>query len=135
MVTKYGFSEEVGIVYHGGNTGEESASGATRAKIDSEVKNLTDSSYKRAKELLSKHSKVHHLLAETLLEYETLTGDEVRDIIHKRKKPSRSIINKEGGARGDRSVLNASTKPATKSKFPGLGGKVAESRRDTAATE
>lgn len=135
MVTKYGFSEEVGIVYHGGNTGEESASGATRAKIDSEVKNLTDSSYKRAKELLSKHSKEHHLLAETLLEYETLTGDEVRDIIHKRKKPSRSIINKEGGARGDRSVLNASTKPATKSKFPGLGGKVAESRRDTAATE
>ncbi len=134
MVTKYGFSDEVGIVYHGGNTGEESASGATRAKIDSEVKSLTDKSYKRAKELLTKYSKEHHLLAETLLEYETLTGDEVRDIVHKRKKPNRSIVNKEEGARGDRSVLNAS-KPTSNSKFPGLGGKVAESRRDTAATE
>ena len=118
MVTKYGFSDKVGIVYHGGNTGEESASGATRAKIDSEVQRLTDSSYKRAKDLLTKHSKEHHLLAETLLEYETLTGDEVRDIVHKRKKPNRPIVNNEGGARGDRSVLN---KQETKSKFPGLG--------------
>jgi ATP-dependent metalloprotease len=134
MVTKYGFSEEVGIVYHGGNTGEESASASTRAKIDAEVKNLTDSSYKRAKELLKKYSKEHQLLAETLLEYETLTGDEVRDIIHKRKKPNRAIINKDGGARGDRSVLNIS-KATTKSKFPGLGGKVAESRRGTTSTE
>ena len=136
MVTKYGFSDAVGIVYHGGNTGEESASGATRAKIDSEVQKLTEASYKRAKELLSKHSKEHHLLAETLLEYETLTGDEVRDIIHRRKKPNRPIVNKEGGARGDLSVLNKSSnsKEVKKSKFPGLG-KVAGSRRDNAATD
>lgn len=133
MVTKLGYSEEVGIVFHGGNTGEESASGATRAKIDSEVKDLTEKSYLRAKDLLTKYSKEHHLLAETLLEYETLTGDEVRDIVHKRKKPSRPIINQEGGARGDRSVLKKEPKtPAAKSKFPGLGGKVAGSRRDAA---
>lgn len=136
MVTKYGFSDEIGIVYHGGNTGEESASGATRAKIDSEVKRLTEASYKRAKDLLTKYSKEHHLLAETLLEYETLTGDEVRDIIHKRKKPSRPIVNKEQGARGDRSVLNdTSNKPTARPKFPGLGGKVAGTRRDSAATD
>ena len=135
MVTKYGFSDAVGIVYHGGNTGEESASGATRAKIDSEVQKLTEASYKRAKELLSKHSKEHHLLAETLLEYETLTGDEVRDIIHRRKKPNRPIVNKEGGARGDLSVLNkSSNSQEVKSKFPGLG-KVAGSRRDNAETD
>lgn len=136
MVTKYGFSDEIGIVYHGGNTGEESASGATRAKIDSEVKRLTEASYKRAKDLLTKYSKEHHLLAETLLEYETLTGDEVRDIIHKHKKPSRPIVNKEEGARGDRSVLNEkSNKPTARPKFPGLGGKVAGTRRDSAATD
>ena len=136
MVTKLGYSEEVGIVFHGGNTGEESASGATRAKIDSEVKDLTEKSYLRAKDLLTKYSKEHHLLAETLLEYETLTGDEVRDIVHKRKKPSRPIINQEGGARGDRSVLKKEPKtPAAKSKFPGLGGKVAGSRRDAAQAQ
>ena len=117
MVTKYGFSDKVGIVYHGGNTGEESASAATRANIDSEVQLLTDSAYKRAKDLLTKYSKEHHLLAETLLEYETLTGDEVRDIVNKRKKPNRPIVNNEGGARGDRSVLNESpNKQERKSK-------------------
>ncbi len=131
MVTKYGFSEEVGIVYHGGSTGEESASGATRAKIDAEVKKLAEESYRRAKDLLKKHAKEHHLLAESLLEYETLTGDEVRDIILKGKKPNRRIANKEGGARGDRSVLNEpSSSSSSRSKFPGLRGKVAGSRRD-----
>ena len=135
MVTKYGFSDEVGIVYHGGNTGEESASGATRAKIDAEVKKMSEDSYKRAKDLLKKYTKEHHLLAETLLEYETLTGDEVRDIILKGKKPNRPITNKDGGARGDRSVLSAksSSSSSSRSKFPGLSGKVAGSRRD--ATE
>ena len=132
MVTKYGFSDEVGIVYHGGNTGEESASGATRAKIDAEVKKLSEEAYRRAKELLKKYSKEHHLLAESLLEYETLTGDEVRDIIMKGKKPNRPITNKDGGARGDRSVLSTKSSPPSRSKFPGLG-KVAGSRRD--ATE
>ena len=48
MVTKFGFSNEVGIVYHGGGTGEESASGKTRASIDEEVKRLTDQAYERA---------------------------------------------------------------------------------------
>lgn len=89
MVTKYGFSDEVGIVFYGGETGEETASGETRARIDGEVRKLTDSAYKRAKELLSKHSAKHKLLAETLLEYETLTGDEVRDLVLKGIKPKR----------------------------------------------
>ena len=67
--------------------------------------------------------------------YETLTGDEVRDIILKGKKPNRPITNKDGGARGDRSVLSAksSSSSSSRSKFPGLSGKVAGSRRD--ATE
>ena len=138
MVTKYGFSERIGIVYHGGNTGEESASGKTRGVIDEEVKKMTEDSYKRAKELLIKYKKEHHLLAETLLEYETLTGEEVRDIVWKGKKPNRPIANKDGGARGDRSVLTPNKQQeekesSSRSKFPGLSGKVAGSRRD--ATE
>lgn len=98
MVTKFGFSDEVGIVYHGGDTGEESASASTRAKIDDEVKRLTEASYKRATEMLKKHSKRHHLLAQTLLEYETITGEEVRALVLKGKKPKRPVINKNGGA-------------------------------------
>jgi ATP-dependent Zn protease len=105
MVTKYGFSEEIGLVHHGGSTGEEHASDETRNRIDSEVKKLSDASYKRAKELLTKYSKQHHLLAKTLLEYETLTGDEVRDLIKNGVKPKRPVINTDGGARGNLDVL------------------------------
>ena len=105
LVTKYGFSKNIGIVYHGGSTGEESASAETRAHIDEEVKKLTDEAYQRAKDLLNNHSKVHHLLAESLLEYETLTGEEVRAIIKNGSKPKRSVVNKDKGQRGDQSVL------------------------------
>mmetsp|Transcript_10202 Transcript_10202/g.23898 ORF Transcript_10202/g.23898 Transcript_10202/m.23898 type:complete len:793 (+) Transcript_10202:126-2504(+) len=119
MVTKFGFSEEIGLVRYGGSTGQEHASEETRNKIDAEVKKLTDASYKRAKELLTKYSKQHHLLAKTLLEYETLTGDEVRDLIKKGIKPKRPAINTDGGARGNRDVL--STGRSGKSRIPGLG--------------
>lgn len=105
MVTKFGFSDAVGIVFHGGSNGEESASNETRALIDSEVKKLTDSSYKRAKEILGKHHMEHQLLAETLLEYETLTGDEVRQLIYHHIKPKRPVINKNSGARGDPNLM------------------------------
>jgi len=126
MVTKFGFSDEVGMVYHGGDSGEESASGSTRAKIDEEVKKLTEASYKRATELLKKHSKQHKLLAQTLLEYETLTGDEVRELIRKGKKPNRPIINKDAGAKNDE-ILSGRKGD---SRLPGgVGGKVG-TRRD-----
>eukprot|EP00541_Cyclophora_tenuis_P000596 CAMPEP_0116575318 /NCGR_PEP_ID=MMETSP0397-20121206/19890_1 /TAXON_ID=216820 /ORGANISM="Cyclophora tenuis, Strain ECT3854" /LENGTH=539 /DNA_ID=CAMNT_0004104195 /DNA_START=1 /DNA_END=1619 /DNA_ORIENTATION=+ len=109
VVTKYGFSNEIGIVYHGGNTGEESASAETRARIDKEVKRLSDEAYTRAKDLLQKHAKKHHLLAETLLEYETLTGEEVRDLVARGVKPKRPVINTDKGQRGDTSVLTTSS--------------------------
>ena len=65
----------------------------TRTKIDSEVKSLTEASYKRAKDLLTKHAREHKLLAKTLMEYETLTGDEVRTLVLEGGKPDRPIIN------------------------------------------
>lgn len=120
MVTKCGFSDSVGVVFHGGVTGEESASDHTRDLIDSEVKKLTDAAYKRAKDLLTKYNKEHKLLAETLLEYETLTGDEVRDIVLKRQKPKRPVINKEGGQRGDQSVVKKAAPSKPKTRIPGM---------------
>jgi hypothetical protein len=129
MVTKCGFSDAVGVVFHGGVTGEESASDHTRDLIDSEVKKLTDAAYKRAKDLLTKYSREHKLLAETLLEYETLTGDEVRDIVLKRQKPKRPVINKESGQRGDQSVIGgkqAAVPSKPKTRIPGMSMERAE---------
>lgn len=121
MVTKFGFSDEVGVVYHGGRTGEESASGKTRASIDEEVKRLTDQAYERATSVLKKHKNAHHLLAETLLEYESLSGDEVRDLILNGKKPNRPILNTQGGAKGDQSIFRDGGR-SSKSSLSGGGG-------------
>jgi hypothetical protein len=108
-------------VFHGGASGEDSASDHTRDLIDSEVRKLTDAAYKRAKDLLTKHGKEHKLLAETLLEYETLTGDEVRDIVLNRRKPKRPVINKEAGQRGDQSVIGKKSAPVKpKTRIPGM---------------
>ncbi|GAX22769.1 ATP-dependent metalloprotease [Fistulifera solaris] len=106
MVTKFGFSDQVGIVFHGGNSGEESASSETRARIDAEVQRLTHEAYVRAKDLLMRHSKEHALLAETLLEYETLTGDEVRDLVRNGRKPQRPALLKQSSTSGGGSKTN-----------------------------
>lgn len=130
MVTKFGFSDQVGIVFHGGNSGEESASSETRARIDAEVQRLTHEAYIRAKDILMRHSKQHVLLAETLLEYETLTGDEVRDLVRNGRKPQRPALLKAssgssskdsksneggGGGTGIRGRLFGSTKNSSSS--------------------
>jgi ATP-dependent metalloprotease len=88
MVTRYGFSKKVGVVFH--DLDENGTAAETRACIDAEVKRITDSSYQRAKELLTKHKKEHKLLAECLLEFETLTGEEVRNIVLHKRKPVRA---------------------------------------------
>jgi ATP-dependent metalloprotease len=113
MVTKWGFSDEIGIVYHGGEIGED-ASSSTRNRIDEEVRKLTHAAYQRATDLLTKYGEEHKLLAETLLEYETLTGDEVRDLVKKRIKPNRPVINKNGGSRGDTTVYDNSDSKSRK---------------------
>lgn len=133
MVTKYGFSEDVGIVYYGGETGQQDASGKTRSHIDEEVKRLTGASYERARALLKKHAKEHKLLAETLLEYETLTGDEVRDLVLRGKKPSRPVVNTDG-SRGDHSMLKSNkSEKKPRGGLAGLADKVRQPRRGSAS--
>eukprot|EP00577_Skeletonema_sp_RCC1716_P010225 CAMPEP_0113388150 /NCGR_PEP_ID=MMETSP0013_2-20120614/8928_1 /TAXON_ID=2843 ORGANISM="Skeletonema costatum, Strain 1716" /NCGR_SAMPLE_ID=MMETSP0013_2 /ASSEMBLY_ACC=CAM_ASM_000158 /LENGTH=836 /DNA_ID=CAMNT_0000271117 /DNA_START=111 /DNA_END=2621 /DNA_ORIENTATION=- /assembly_acc=CAM_ASM_000158 len=131
MVTKYGFSDDCGVVYYGGETGQSDASASTRAKIDEEVKRLTSAAYERATVLLKKHSKEHKLLAETLLEYETLTGDEVRELILKGKKPKRPVVNTTGGGRGDQALV-AKSKKEGKSRLAGLADKIRGGKKEDA---
>jgi len=122
MVTKYGFSEDVGIVFYGGDTGQQDAGDKMRNQIDDEVKRLTSASYERARALLKKYSKEHKLLAETLLEYETLTGDEVRDVVLRGKKPDRPVVNTDGGSRGDHNIVKQSSKKSESKPRGGLAG-------------
>ena len=55
----------------------------TAKKIDSEVKKIVDKGYERARKVLTEKIDDLHKLAKALLIYETLSGDEIRDLILK----------------------------------------------------
>lgn len=72
----------------------------TARRIDEEVTNLVDKSYKRAKKILQENIDILHKLAELLLEAETVKGDELDDLIRSMrpdlKFPSEEFEDKEG---------------------------------------
>ncbi len=83
MVTLFGMSDEVGPLFHGKNShGEqERVSTETARLIDSEIKLLVDTGYKRARNILQEHNENLHNVANALLEYETLTGEEIQALL------------------------------------------------------
>lgn len=92
MVTKWGFSPELGTVSYGENQDEvflgmsvartQNVSEATAQKIDSEIRRLVEAGYKEAQRILTDKSGDLEKLAQGLLEYETLSGDEIVDLIN-----------------------------------------------------
>ena len=61
----------------------------TAKKVDQEVKKIIDTSYERAKKVLTDKLEDLHKIAKALLVYETLTGDEIRDLILKNIQPAK----------------------------------------------
>jgi cell division protease FtsH len=57
------------------------ASDETNKLIDAEIRALVDTALARAKEVLTREEDKLHLLAQALLEYETLTGDEIAKLL------------------------------------------------------
>ncbi|MBR0813939.1 MULTISPECIES: ATP-dependent zinc metalloprotease FtsH [Bradyrhizobium] len=101
MVTRWGLSEELGTVSYGENQDEvflgmsvsrtQNASEATVQKIDSEIRRLVEEGYKEATRILTEKHADLEALAKGLLEFETLSGDEIIDLL-KGKKPNRESV-------------------------------------------
>ncbi len=90
MVTRWGMSDKLGpLLYeetHEGYLGYGGSqrtmnSAETNKLIDSEIRALVDGAHKRAPAIIKKDVKKFELLAEALLEYETLTGDEIKELL------------------------------------------------------
>ncbi len=87
MVTRWGYSDKLGLVSYGDNQEEvflghsvsrtQNVSEETANLIDSEVKRLVQGGYDDAKRILTEKLDDLHTLAKALLEYETLSGDEI----------------------------------------------------------
>jgi len=99
MVTRWGFSDELGKVTYGesqedmylqGGGRNQQVSEETARVIDSEIRRLIDEAYQTAKQTLTSKKKQWVALAEGLLEYETLTGSEIQEVING-KPPSRDM--------------------------------------------
>ena len=103
MVMRWGMSDKVGDIdyqaahegYAGGNIGGFSISTKTKELIEQEVKKLIDDGYAQALSILKKKKKEFERLAQGLLEYETLTGDEINKIIKGQKLSSDDEDNKK----------------------------------------
>ena len=102
MVTRFGMSDQLGPLTYGENEDEvflgrsitrhQQMSEETAKKIDTEVKRIVDEGYKKAKKILTEKIDDLHKLAKALLVYETLSGEEIRDIIFKNKYPERKEV-------------------------------------------
>ena len=62
----------------------------TAKKVDEEVKKIVDQGYQRAKKILTEKIDDLHKIAKALLLFETLSGDEIKDLILKNIQPKRS---------------------------------------------
>jgi len=102
MVTKFGMSDQLGPLTYGENEDEvflgrsitrhQQMSEETAKKIDTEIKRIVDEGYKKAKKILTEKIDDLHKLAKALLVYETLSGEEISNIIFKNKYPERKEV-------------------------------------------
>ncbi|MNK29063.1 ATP-dependent zinc metalloprotease FtsH [compost metagenome] len=98
MIVEYGMSEKLGPMQFGTSQGqvflgrdighEQNYSDAIAYEIDQEMQRFISESYERCKQLLMKYSKEVHLIAETLLEVETLELDQIKQLIETGKLTS-----------------------------------------------
>jgi len=105
MVTKYGMSKELGPLTYGENeeevflgrsiTRQQHMSEETSKKVDAEIKKIVIIGYQRAKKIITEKIDDLHKLAKALLVCETLTGDEIKDLIFKNIQPKRSKADNE----------------------------------------
>ena len=98
MVMQAGLSKELGPVAYGSNEEEvflgrsvartQNMSEETSKKVDSEIRKIVDKGYERARTVLTEKIEDLHKLAKALLTYETLSGDEIENLINKNIYPS-----------------------------------------------
>jgi cell division protease FtsH len=133
MVTQWGMSDRIGMVQYGDDDeyvflGREMGrakvySETTAQEIDGEVKHIIDNAFKTAKDIITNNLDKLELIAKCLLEYETLDGTQVEEIVRTGKftpPPPTPQVDAPHGAPAGTPLPEVPVKPAPP-KLPGLG--------------
>jgi cell division protease FtsH len=128
MVTRWGFSPELGTVAYGENQEEvflghsvsrtQNVSENTAQKIDVEVRRLVEEGLTHARQILTEKRADLETLAKGLLEYETLSGDEIKDLLDG-KPPVREGVSEPSTPRASAVPPAGKQRPRPE---PGAGG-------------
>ena len=94
MVTKWGLSDKLGPLSYGEDEGEvflghsvtqhKAISDDTANAIDEEIRSIIDRNYQRSENILRENMDKLHIMAETLIKYETIDSDQITDILEGR---------------------------------------------------
>ena len=110
MVTKYGMSDKLGTIQYGENEEEvflgrsvqkhQNVSEETAKVIDSEIRGIVDTCYENARKILKDKINDLHAIAKGLIEYETLSGDEIIELLRDGKisRPDPEVEIKNAGS-------------------------------------
>ena len=109
MVTEWGMSEKLGFLAYDPNEQEvflgrsvsqqKNVSDKTASVVDEEIRTIADGVYRDAKKILNKYNKQLKIVAEALLEYETLTGEEIKLLCQGKKINLSKKLNKTTGSK------------------------------------
>ena len=128
MVLRWGMSDKVGNVdyeqahegYNGNGAGGFSVSAHTKELVEEEVKRFIDEGYDRAFQILTDKKDEWERLAQGLLEYETLTGDEIKRVMN--GEPPHAPDEDEDSDQGSAPSVTAIPKTKPRGKSGGTGG-------------
>lgn len=120
MVTRYGFSQKIGLIsipalLHGGSVALGSE---TENLVNQEVAAFLKKSYSRVLALLKKHRKQLEKITQGLVEYETLSGEEVVALMNGRTLDEVSSTGALAPSRASQPIVNrppAKKRPASSS--------------------
>ena len=134
MITEFGFSDVLGRLRYNANDEEvflghsvsqtQNMSEETANLIDQETRRLIDEAEEKARTILTKHKDELEAVTQALLEYETLSGNEVNDIIAGKgvNRPDPDDTSNEGGTKTSVPRSGKSAGSGKEKDDPKLGG-------------
>ncbi len=133
MVTQFGMSDKLGPLAYGENEEEvflghsvarqQNLSDDTQAMVDEEIHRFVDEAHERARKIIDENLDDLHTIAKGLIEFETLTGEEIKDLLAG-KPPKRDVADDTPSSPSASSAVPATGRGKKKKSDPepGTGG-------------